>query len=243
MKKPICAFAVALSLSVFSMSAHATTVDDYTGYVQVSSTSTGLVTGTNYASAPGAVAFYSPIPFFAIETQAAGNGYVNGGPTSSAFATFTYYFAVDGGIYNTPVNVFVHTDLLTQISGDAYAYATIDVASSGATVCTDGTCGSGNGTYFSGAIPLTVLAGNEYSVHFELEALATYGFAGTAFASADPYIYVDSNDPNANQYSIVVSRGVSNVAATPLPAALPMFVSGLGALGLLSWRRNRKKKA
>lgn len=27
---------------------------------------------------------------------------------------------------------------------------------------------------------------------------------------------------------------------TPLPAALPLFASGLGALGLLSWRRKRK---
>jgi hypothetical protein len=32
------------------------------------------------------------------------------------------------------------------------------------------------------------------------------------------------------------------VAATPLPAALPLFASGLGALGLLGWRRKRKAK-
>ena len=31
--------------------------------------------------------------------------------------------------------------------------------------------------------------------------------------------------------------------ATPLPAALPLFASGLGGLGLLSWRRKRKKGA
>jgi hypothetical protein len=29
-------------------------------------------------------------------------------------------------------------------------------------------------------------------------------------------------------------------AATPLPAALPLFASGLGALGLLGWRRKKK---
>ena len=27
---------------------------------------------------------------------------------------------------------------------------------------------------------------------------------------------------------------------TPLPSALPLFVTGLGALGLLGWRRKRK---
>ena len=32
-------------------------------------------------------------------------------------------------------------------------------------------------------------------------------------------------------------------AATPLPAALPLFGSGLGALGLLGWRRRRKAQA
>jgi len=31
--------------------------------------------------------------------------------------------------------------------------------------------------------------------------------------------------------------------ATPLPAALPLFATGLGALGLLGWRRKRKAQA
>jgi hypothetical protein len=30
---------------------------------------------------------------------------------------------------------------------------------------------------------------------------------------------------------------------TPLPAALPLFGTGLGALGLLGWRRKRKAQA
>ncbi len=33
------------------------------------------------------------------------------------------------------------------------------------------------------------------------------------------------------------------VAATPLPAALPLFAGGLGAVGLLGWRRKRKNGA
>jgi hypothetical protein len=33
------------------------------------------------------------------------------------------------------------------------------------------------------------------------------------------------------------------VGETPIPAALPLFASGLGALGLLGWRRKRKKAA
>ena len=33
------------------------------------------------------------------------------------------------------------------------------------------------------------------------------------------------------------------VNQTPLPAALPLFATGLGALGLLGWRRKRKAQA
>jgi hypothetical protein len=32
-------------------------------------------------------------------------------------------------------------------------------------------------------------------------------------------------------------------STTPLPATLPLFASGLGALGLLGWRRKRKAQA
>ncbi len=38
-------------------------------------------------------------------------------------------------------------------------------------------------------------------------------------------------------YEMTVSASAS---ATPLPAALPLFASGLGGLGLLGWRRKRK---
>ena len=34
-----------------------------------------------------------------------------------------------------------------------------------------------------------------------------------------------------------------SIDPTPLPAALPLFATGLGALGLLGWRRKRKAKA
>jgi hypothetical protein len=37
--------------------------------------------------------------------------------------------------------------------------------------------------------------------------------------------------------------GEDDIAATPLPAALPLFATGLGALGLLGWRRKRKAAA
>jgi hypothetical protein len=35
---------------------------------------------------------------------------------------------------------------------------------------------------------------------------------------------------------------VSLTPTTPLPAALPLFATGLGGLGLLGWRRKRKAR-
>jgi hypothetical protein len=43
-----------------------------------------------------------------------------------------------------------------------------------------------------------------------------------------------SADINLTQFS---------AAETPLPAALPLFATGLGALGMLGWRRKRKVAA
>jgi hypothetical protein len=47
---------------------------------------------------------------------------------------------------------------------------------------------------------------------------------------------------NANCFSFGTDCS-SATAQTPLPAALPLFASGLGALGLLGWRRKRKNAA
>lgn len=56
-------------------------------------------------------------------------------------------------------------------------------------------------------------------------------------------------DPNALYFTAGINNGLDGlfgeiqVAATPLPAALPLFAAGLGALGLLGWRRKRKTAA
>ena len=63
----------------------------------------------------------------------------------------------------------------------------------------------------------------------------TYGFSGTLF--------------NEIRFSLpaafVIDDMKFNLAAeaTPLPAALPLFATGLGALGLFGWRRKRKAEA
>ncbi len=57
-------------------------------------------------------------------------------------------------------------------------------------------------------------------------------------------IDVTGDNPNVNDQLILdVIAGSPTTSATPLPAALPLFASGLGALGLLGWRKKRKAAA
>ncbi len=51
---------------------------------------------------------------------------------------------------------------------------------------------------------------------------------------------VTANDPGT---FLVNNQFLPPTNATPLPAALPLFATGLGALGLLGWRRKRKNAA
>jgi hypothetical protein len=37
--------------------------------------------------------------------------------------------------------------------------------------------------------------------------------------------------------------GFGTAPTVPLPAALPLFATGIGGLGLLGWRRKRKAQA
>ena len=55
---------------------------------------------------------------------------------------------------------------------------------------------------------------------------------GEALIGGVVYDYVPAN-----------AVGTPSPAATPLPATLPLFATGLGALGLLGWRRKRKLHA
>jgi hypothetical protein len=52
----------------------------------------------------------------------------------------------------------------------------------------------------------------------------------------------EGNDGKASNF-FVDDLTIDTASTTPLPAALPMFASGLGALGFLGWRRKRKAAA
>ncbi|MGZ5866501.1 MAG: hypothetical protein ACXWKC_14070, partial [Xanthobacteraceae bacterium] len=77
---------------------------------------------------------------------------------------------------------------------------------------------------------------------------ATYGQMTGAFTatSTSTPIRIESIAFGSRVFMIGlddVSVTGPSVAETPIPGALPLFASGLGALGLLGWRRKRKAVA
>ncbi len=75
-----------------------------------------------------------------------------------------------------------------------------------------------------------------YKVHMIVAASAEYGHF--AFGVADPYFDL-SNLPDG--VTFLESAGIGDsLPSTPIPAALPLFGSGLAGLGLLGWRRKKK---
>jgi hypothetical protein len=83
----------------------------------------------------------------------------------------------------------------------------------------------------SGLFTSTLLGSNNWETE-TLPFTATSAFTVISLTGAfgDKYIGLDN-------------VSVTAVETTPLPAALPLFASGLGALGLLGWRRKRKNAA
>jgi hypothetical protein len=67
----------------------------------------------------------------------------------------------------------------------------------------------------------------------------------SSFASQDLVEIIITNSGGTNGDSVPILLGVTaaDISSTPLPAALPLFGAGLGALGLLGWRRKRKNAA
>jgi hypothetical protein len=73
---------------------------------------------------------------------------------------------------------------------------------------------------------------------FGANGVAPWGFISGIPASAE-WIW---SDPDNAAYADLSTKimNLDAVLVTPLPAALPLFASGLGAIGFLGWRRKRK---
>ncbi len=64
-------------------------------------------------------------------------------------------------------------------------------------------------------------------------------FRGATCSAGGPIVGYQLDPQNIGQ----IGTWNATVGTTPLPAALPLFATGLGAMGLLGWRRKRRAAA
>jgi hypothetical protein len=171
---------------------------------------------------------------------------VGGAGWNGSLVTIWYNWTIDGPVSGEHVPVRVDWNaFVAAFAGDdhsdARALATIDVRTpldeqtiyTNCAVPGGGDCANRNG----GTISTMGAVGYVHNLSLDLNVSAMQ----SAFASGwiDPHIYVDPNFLNADQYSIVVSPGVSNApAAVPEPATFWLFGSACG----VAWLARKRKR-
>ena len=132
------------------------------------------------------------------------------------------------GLNNHTSSVGDSVNLGGVTAGDILTF--VDYISSGPTWYSKNALNSdGISHVYSAPYPASGALGSAYNLSSLIPAGTFVAFEDTALSSSD----LDYNDVQ------FVFTNVST-STTPLPAALPLFATGLGALGLLGWRRKRK---
>jgi hypothetical protein len=85
----------------------------------------------------------------------------------------------------------------------------------------------------------TALDGAPFTVCSTVPPICTFEFFASLTGFSGSTIDDGSLTKNGAPFSASVSGSISPTA-TPIPAALPLFATGIGGLGLLGWRRKRK---
>jgi hypothetical protein len=115
-----------------------------------------------------------------------------------------------------------------------------DPASFGTGTMTNASTGTGTFAAFFKSGPLGFVEVNAgYTSDTLINDSSTYDMATFASLGVRPGTYVWSWGSGADQSFTLDIQA----PAAPLPASLPLFATGLGALGLLGWRRKRQARA
>lgn len=167
--------------------------------------------------------------------------------TASAELTYAIMFSGAAGSIQVEVGASggLQPDNNAQLYSGGYGTATLSIFGSAPTVATNFTTQEaafnrpdlyGVSQVFGIDQKYTFAANQVYYVDLYADAFTSTGYVA---AYVDPFFVAPDG------YSIILGPGVTNsppggVSATPLPAALPLFSSGLAAAGLIGWRRKRK---
>jgi PEP-CTERM motif len=155
-------------------------------------------------------------------------------------ATLAYFVEFSGPTYDVSVDVSGKYTLTTSPAGEAVANLIVN----GVYVVSDALYGSnataGSPFFETISVPTGTL------IEVELAVSADAGDAsGFQFGSAylDPYFSIDPSNPNADQYSILVSPGIGNspISGAPEPSTWAMLLLGFAGLNFAGYRKRKTK--
>ena len=111
----------------------------------------------------------------------------------------------------------------------------LDAVSTNGLATGSGVIFSGTGGFFTYTGMVGSLSTNfEYTVELDADSDASTNLgAQSASAFIDPFFFVDPSFPDAQQYSILTSPGIGNIAPVPEPPTWMMLLTGMAGLGLL----------
>lgn len=211
------------------------------GFNEVTFTGTSTFGNQSVSSADGSASVQStPTPVPAITSTATSGATATASEAIGDLNYFAQVFAPGGIVVPTSLNITANASLFS-VSG---ATSTDLLRVNGANIVNATSVGGNNNVAFTTSATISsVFTNTEFLVEMSVFALAP-GSSNTATTFLDPYFFLDQNLVDLG-YSIIVSPGIGNslASATPLPAALPLFATGLGSLGLLGWRRKKKARA
>ena len=148
--------------------------------------------------------------------------YTEGGFTVNTTAGEFFQAQLFGNPIPSLFATLATTDTL-DVTGGSFMFASFDLAANNGDV--DFT--------FTGSLSGV----QKYSVSgVEPGRFGSFGF--DTIGNPDAGITID--DLKITLHILGSSGNIDNIVLTPLPAAFPLFASGLGALGLLGWRRKKK---
>jgi outer membrane lipase/esterase len=152
------------------------------------------------------------------------NGYVAGtGVPGTLFTTYYNDLFSDLASLNVNVRMADVQSLQASIFANPGAYGFTSISN------VDGV----NGTALINPDPALIT--NSWALYGTTALLRSANAAQTSFWADDEHFAAGAQQLEGELFI--------SVANAPLPAALPLFASGLGALGLLGWRRKRKGAA